>query len=139
MKRFSGLLLLMGSVIPTMADKQVDWDQISNTPEEKAWYRNAQMPDRPGASCCGEADAYWADSWELGGTNKDQYVAIITDTRDDVQFSRRHVAPGTKILVPNHKIATTQGNPTGHGIIFIRWDDESNDYGVLCYFAPGGG
>jgi hypothetical protein len=29
-----------------------------------AWYRKLMMPDAPTVSCCGEADAYWADTFE---------------------------------------------------------------------------
>ena len=38
-----------------------------------AWYRNLKMPDAPTVSCCGEADAYWADSFEV---QDGKYVAL---------------------------------------------------------------
>ena len=106
------------------------WETIA--PEVRQWYRDAKMPDNPGASCCGEADAYHADSFKVGPGG--EYVAIITDDRDVP--GRPPVAVGTEILVPNYKIATTQGNPTGHGVIFISV--YSDPYTVLCYFPPGG-
>ena len=34
------------------------------------------QPDNPAVSCCGEADAFEADTFEVEG---DHYVAIITD------------------------------------------------------------
>lgn len=69
------------------------------------------QPDRPNLSCCGEADGYWADSYEVKG---DQYVAIITDTRDDTKLGRRqHIEAGTRVAVPNSKIKWGSGNPTG--------------------------
>ena len=77
-----------------------------------------------------EADAYWADSYEVDG---DKYVAIITDPRPDEPLRRKHVDIGTKIVVPNHKLKYDQSNPTGHGIIFLS----RGDY-VYCYVAPGG-
>src|ERR1700733_14474068 len=30
-------------------------------PAIQQWYRHLMQPDNPTASCCGEADAYWAD------------------------------------------------------------------------------
>jgi hypothetical protein len=66
-------------------------------------------------SCCAEADAYWADSFEVDG---DRYVAIITDERPDGPLGRPHRESGEKIVVPNHKIKWDDGNPTGHGIIY---------------------
>jgi hypothetical protein len=89
-----------------------------------------RQSDNPAVSCCGEADAYWADSFEVDG---DKYVAIVTDSRPDAPLRRKHVDVGTKIVVPNHKLKYDQSNPTGHGIIFLS----SGDY-VYCYVAPGG-
>ena len=54
-----------------------------------------------------QADAYWADSYEVNG---DQYVAIITDTRDDEPL---HTAPmlrtGSGWQYPNTKIKWDRG------------------------------
>jgi hypothetical protein len=99
-------------------------------PAIRAWYRALMQPDNPTTSCCGEADAYWADSYEVDG---DKYVAIITDARPDEPLRRRHIDVGTKIVVPNHKLKYDQSNPTGHGIIFLSTGDF-----VYCYVAPGG-
>lgn len=96
----------------------------------RSWYQALMQPDNPAVSCCGEADAYWADSFEVDG---DKYVAIITDTRPDEPLRRKHIDVGTKIVVPNHKLKYDQSNPTGHGIIFLS----RSDY-VYCYLAPGG-
>ena len=38
-----------------------------------------------------------------------------------------------KIPVPNNKIKLDEGNPTGHGIIFIGVQGQ-----VYCYVVPGG-
>ena len=94
------------------------------------WYKTLMQPDNPSTSCCGEADAYWADSFEVDG---DKYVAIITDPRPDEPLKRKHVDIGTKIVVPNFKLKYDQSNPTGHGVIFLS----RGDY-VYCYVAPGG-
>lgn len=96
----------------------------------RTWYRELKQPDNPRVSCCGEADAYYADSFEVAG---DSYVAIITDERDDVPLGRPHIDPGTRIAVPNHKLKYDAGNPTGHGVIFVGGGKQ-----VLCYIVPGG-
>jgi hypothetical protein len=96
----------------------------------REWYQSLMQPDNPAVPCCGEADAYWADSFEVDG---DKYVAIITDSRPDEPLRRKHVDVGTRFVVPNHKLKYDQSNPTGHGIIFL-----SANASVYCYVAPGG-
>jgi hypothetical protein len=87
-------------------------------------------------SCCGEADAYFADGFEAEG---DHYVAIITDERDDAPLGHRHVDIGTRIVVPNNKVKWDAGYPTGHGVIFLLQGDEWDPRTVvLCYVAPDG-
>lgn len=95
------------------------------------WFRSLMQPDNPAVSCCGEADAYWADSFEM---SKDgEYVAIITDERPDEPLNRRHIDVGTRIVIPNYKIKWNQSNPTGHGILFT-----TTGLYVYCYLPPGG-
>ena len=62
------------------------WDAAE--PQIREWYQALMQPDNPAVSCCGEADAYWADSFEVEG---DKYVAIITDSRPDEPLRRKHV------------------------------------------------
>jgi hypothetical protein len=81
------------------------------------------QPDNPAMSCCGEADAFEADTFEVEG---DHYVAVVTKGKGEV-------ADGTRIPVPNNKMKWDAGNPTGHGIIFIGSQGQ-----VYCYVAPGG-
>jgi hypothetical protein len=101
-------------------------------PLHRQWFNGLMQPDNPNVSCCGEADAYWADSYEVKG---DQYVAIITDIRDDIKLGRaQHIEAGTRVTVPNNKIKWDRSNPTGHGIIFIGIGGD-----VFCYLPPGGG
>jgi len=100
------------------------------------WFRNLKRPDFPLFSCCGEADAYYADSFEVAPNG--EWVAIITDMREDASLKRPHIAPGTKITVPTSKLKFDKGNPTGHGVIFVQWDDENADWSVFCYVTPGG-
>jgi hypothetical protein len=105
------------------------WDGVD--PLHRQWFNGLRQPDDPHLPCCGLADGYWADSYEVNGN---QYVAIITDERDDKPLRRPHIENGKRLAVPNTKIKWGSGNPTGHGIIFI------GDLGqVLCYLPPGGG
>lgn len=105
------------------------WDNAD--PRISAWYKNLRQPDKPAISCCGEADAYFADEFEVAG---DQYIAIVTDTRDDEPLHRPHVAPGTRILIPRDKVVHDARNPTGHGVVFYSAGGEV----VHCYVPPGG-
>jgi hypothetical protein len=89
----------------------------------RQWFQKLMQPDNPYQSCCGEADAFEADNFEVNG---DQYVAIITN-------GKGVIPEGTRIPVPNQKIKWDDGNPTGHGIIFIGVNGQ-----VFCYVTPGG-
>lgn len=120
--------VLLCLVVPAFARDLGQWDETAA--DIRAWYQSLRQPDNPTMSCCGEADAYWADSFEVGPNG--EYVAIITDERTIA--GRQYRKSGTRIVVPNHKIKTTQGNPTGHGIIFLQPGSEH----VWCYLAPGG-
>jgi hypothetical protein len=122
------LLVFLYSVKLVHAKDYGQWDRSDPIVQ---WYKSLMMPDNPAVSCCGEADAYWADSYEV---SKDgEYIAIITDERPDEPLRRKHVDVGTRIVVPHHKLKWDQSNPTGHGIIFFN----NPDY-VYCYVAPGG-
>jgi hypothetical protein len=103
---------------------------MGNDPAIRDWYRRLMQPVMPLSSCCGEADAYWADSYQADG---DRYVAIITDPRPDGPLHRRHIDIGITFVVPNHKLKYDASNSTGHGIIFLNPYDF-----VLCYVPPGG-
>lgn len=123
------LVLVFGCVMGVVNARDLgQWE--TGDPAIRAWYQALMQPDLPTASCCGEADAYWADSYEVAG---DQYVAIITDPRPDEPLRRKHMDIGTRIVVPNHKLKFDQSNPTGHGVIFLSRTDF-----VFCYVAPGG-
>jgi hypothetical protein len=113
---------------PAVARDLGQWQEQS--PDVRKWFQKLMQPDIPTMSCCGEADAYWADSFEA---NEGRYVAIITDERADGPFRRPHRELGERIVVPNNKIKWDDGNPTGHGIIFIGSGGH-----VYCYIPPGG-
>ncbi len=95
-------------------------------PRIKEWFENLKQPDHPRQSCCGEADAYEADRFEVEG---DHYVAIVTGHR-----AATDIPIGARIPVPNQKMKFDAGNPTGHGIIFIGTRGQ-----VFCYVTPAGG
>jgi hypothetical protein len=101
-----------------------------NHPELDDWYAGLMQPDVPSASCCGEADAYWADEIHI---RDGKTFATITDDRDDGPLHRPHVDNGTEIEVPNYKLKWDRGNPTGHGVLFL-----SRGQYVYCYVQPGG-
>jgi hypothetical protein len=96
----------------------------------RQWFQTLMQPDAPHLSCCGEADAYWADTFEV---RDGHYVAIITDDRPDGPLRRPHRDLGEKIVVPDNKMKWDAGNPTGHGVIFIGIGGQ-----VYCYVTPGG-
>jgi hypothetical protein len=113
---------------PASARDLGQWENQSA--DVRKWFQSLMQPDSPMMSCCGEADAYWADSFEV---DHDRYVAIITDERPNEPLRRPPRDPGERIVVPNHKIKWDQGNPTGHGVIFIGSGGQ-----VYCYIPPGG-
>ena len=121
---WAALLILTPIVVATGVAKARDDGQWTDVPENvRQWFQSLKQPDHPRQSCCGEADAFEADSFEAEG---DHYVAIITDGKGEI-------ANGTRIRVPNQKIKWDAGNPSGHGIIFIGPQRQ-----VYCYVTPGG-
>lgn len=54
------LVLTFGCVMGVVSARDVgQWETTDPTVRE--WYQALMQPDNPNASCCGEADAYWAD------------------------------------------------------------------------------
>jgi hypothetical protein len=99
-------------------------------PAIRQWMQGLMQPDNPTASCCGEADAYWADEVHV---RDGKTYATITDDRDDAPLGRPHVDNGTEIEIPDNKLKWDRGNPTGHGVVFL-----SRGGFVFCYVQPGG-
>jgi hypothetical protein len=115
------VVLFMLVSLPALARDNGQW---GNQPAYlREWFQKLMQPDNPRMSCCGEADAFEADSFEVSG---DEYVAIITN-------GKGVIPEGTRIPVPNQKLKWDEGNPTGHGIIFIGSNGQ-----VFCYVTPGG-
>ncbi|HXD46397.1 MAG TPA: hypothetical protein VN655_14815 [Pseudolabrys sp.] len=130
----SGLLLARcalaaAMLVCTVAAQARDLGQWGEQSPTRQWFESLRMPDTPSASCCGAADGYWADDFEL----KDgEYIAIVTDTRPDGPLERTHIAPGTRFVIPEGRVTFTPDNPTGHGWIFVTSGT------VFCYLPPSG-
>ena len=101
-------------------------------PDIRDYYRSLKQPDNDTMSCCGEADAYYADEQETDAYGNT--VAIITDTRPDEPRQRPHIDVGTKFVIPADKIRKPPiFNPTDHTIIFISPTQQK----VYCYEPMG--
>ena len=129
MKRIILCFVIFGCLVGAVNARNLgQWDAVN--PELREWYEALMQPDVPNASCCGEADAYWADEIHV---RDGKTYAIITDDREDAPRSRPHVDIGTEIEIPNNKLKWHKPNPTGHGIVFL-----SHNRYVFCYVQPGG-
>lgn len=119
-----GLLIIGIAILISFHSFARSGPQWDNQPIAiRQWFQKLMQPDNKAVSCCGEADAFEADDYEIEG---DHYIAIITDGKG--------VLPnGTRIAVPNYKMKWDEGNPTGHGILFI-----SSAGAIYCYVTPGG-
>lgn len=109
------------------------WGHDHEHPELDAWYAGLMQPDQPLVSCCGAADAYWADEIHV---RDGKTFAVITDDREDAPLGRPHVDVGTEVEIPNYKLKFDRGNPTGHGVLFMR-HGIYGDY-VFCFVQAGG-
>jgi len=139
------LIALLGTS-PALARDLGQWDHGDEA--SRTWFENLMQPDTLGTPspvpCCGEGDAYWADSVHVEGG---KVIAEITDDRDDRLLKRLHVPVGTRFEIPAKKMVDARqqrGNPTGHTIIFlgtVRWINNHMDpaaRSVLC-FVPATG
>jgi hypothetical protein len=127
------MVAMMFTVAVTVRAQATDNGWEDTSPQVRRWFQSLMQPDAPMVSCCGEADAYESDEFEIDG---DHYVAIITDTRGDTfknGMTRPHIEPGTRISIPNGKMKWDQGNPTGHGYVFIGQASQ-----LYCYITPAG-
>ena len=117
MARNAVIKIILGVVVALFTSMSMNardlgqWDDPANV-DLKRWYQELKQPDNPAVLCCGEADAYWADAFETTGDG--EYIAIITDLRDDEPLGRIHRGIGTRIVVPKNKIKWNEGNPVGH-------------------------
>lgn len=123
-------VLLAVFLLPSSASARDLGQWESGDPAVKQWYQQLMQPDAPAVSCCGEADAYWADDFHV--RDGKTYVTV-TDDRPDEPRGRPHVPVGTEVEVPSNKLKWDKSNPTGHGILFLS----AGRY-VFCYVQPGG-
>jgi hypothetical protein len=128
MKRVILCLIIFGCLAGANARDLGQWEAVE--PAIRQWYQALMQPDVPNASCCGEADAYWADEIHV---RAGRTYAVITDDRADEPRGRPHVEIGTEIEIPNNKLKWDKSNPTGHGIVFL-----SRSRYVFCFVQPGG-
>ncbi len=128
MKGFAFVLAVGGLIGAADARDLGQWGETDHAVRE--WYQALMQPDMPTASCCGEADAYWAD--EIHVKEGKTYVTI-TDDRPDEPRRRPHIDIGTQIEIPNKKLKWDKANPTGHGIVFLN-----RNGAVFCFVQPGG-
>jgi hypothetical protein len=129
MKRIILFLGIYGYLAAGLGARDLgQWE--SADPAIRQWYQSLMQPDVPTSSCCGEADAYWAD--EIHVRDGKTYVRV-TDDRPDGPLGRPHVENGTEIEIPHAKLKWDQSNPTGHGVVFM-----SRTRYVFCYVQPGG-
>ena len=102
------LVLTLGCVMGVASARDAgQWETTDPTVRE--WYQALMQPDNPNASCCGEADAYWAD--EIHVKNGRTY-AVITDDQPDEPRRRPHIDIGTEFEIPNNK---------------LKWDKSESD------------
>ena len=137
-KALLGVIFVGGCLAGSDARDLGQWK--SNDPRLSQWFRGLMQPDTiPPVSCCGEADAYWADQIRVGPDG--EIIATITDDRDDGPLKRMHEDIGNKYIVPPNKITKKDGNPTGHAIIFLGTSSifglRSEPRPVLCYVMNG--
>jgi len=109
------------TLLPAAARDNGQW--ANSAAGVRQWFQSLMQPDNPYLSCCGEADAFESDAFEVEG---DHYIAVITD-------GKGNIPNGTRILVPSQKMKWDAGNPTGHGVIFVGPQGQ-----VYCYVAPDG-
>lgn len=126
-----GLLFFVFSIFITSVATAHDSGQWENSnPAVTEWYRGLMRPDAPGSSCCGEADAYWADEVHVRGGKT---YATITDDRPDEALRRPHIPMGTEFEIPNEKLKWDRGNPTGHNVLFV-----SRSNFIFCFVQGSG-
>lgn len=114
------LTLLAGAALARDNGRWADRD-----PRIRAWYDSLMQPDRE-ISCCGKADAYYADTYVI---KNGQLIATITDSRGN------SIPVGTQIVVPPNKI-NKDANIVGHVVIFLGGRAEAP---IVYCFVPGTG
>jgi hypothetical protein len=134
--------LIIGTIKPAASAEYA-------APDLSEYFDTLMAPDHPDVRCCGEADAYRVR--EVGMTPDGELIIEVTDTGPDLftifpdgrrvpgnhvgempgsrLISRAHIAEGTRIIVPRHKMRKVPiANPTDSAIAFL------DQFGyVFCY------
>lgn len=97
---------------------------------------NAFLPFKQ--NCCGQADAYEADDFEVDKDGSTIAILTCNEPMDCEAIPGKTVrAPGTKFKIPSTKIMVP-GRPinnTGHGWVFLT---AGNPPAIICYSEPSG-
>ena len=84
----TSLIVLAHAAPNALARNNGQWE---NSPAHiRQWFQGLRQPDNPRVSCCGEADAYEADLFEI---DEDRYVAIITDGKGEIRTGPKSPCP----------------------------------------------
>ena len=77
--KFLPWLAPLALLAPAQARDNGQWN---DSPwQVRRWFQQLMQPDNPNLSCCGEADAFEADTFEVDG---DHYIAVITEPENEV-------------------------------------------------------
>jgi hypothetical protein len=89
------------------------------------WFMSLKQPDNPIASCCGPADQFYVDRYEV-----DHVTGGFTATVEGFD---------EPIYVPPEKVNWHDVNPTGRGVIFMStsWVGNERIGGKIYCFVPG--
>lgn len=116
------------------------------------WFASLMRPDfvcnpkdMRSCSCCGEADAYEADKFEMDG----EHAMWVTVTGGGAitypdGMKRTPIPDGTRVWIPLTKVNPLDPdqvtNPTEHGWIFLSvYEDSDGSFkvgNVFCYIKP---
>jgi hypothetical protein len=142
------LLAALLATTPLAARDNGNWS--TNPQSWREWFPRVHQPDtlvfNTPTSCCGEADAYETDLFEVAPNG--DIIAIITDgtggeNKVTVPDGTRIRIPASAIVLDQHEVAS---NPTGHGWVFLgnflddgttgNYQDSPSYRHVYCYVAP---
>lgn len=89
------------------------------------WFMSLHQPDNPLASCCGPADQFYADRYDVDPATGGFTVKI--DGFDE------------PVHVPPEKVNWNDVNPTGRGVIFMStsWAEGARTGALVYCFVPG--
>lgn len=99
------------------------------------WVANTKQPDMRQVSCCGEADAFITDDYEVDADGN-LWAIVTEDYPARPGYEEMPILKGYRILIPPHKMNIPRldgGNPSGHSVTFLN-----SSRMVYCYFGPTG-